>query len=191
MILTTALLRTILRNREQFEWTVQGFGMIRTYLDRDQRWRLNIWDNRLTTSNVSRIHDHPWSFTSFIQCGLIENRRYSFMQTYDLHLATHCYKEIVTGPDGEDKSNVRHCEIVPKRLEFYMAGDTYSQKLDEVHETVAHTGTVTLNDRTTPTEHYTARVFWPLGTEWVGARPRPAEGIEVARACAAALQVLS
>lgn len=56
-----------------------------------------------------------------------------------------------------------------------------------MHETKYARGTVTLNDRTPPTKAYTARVFWPAGTEWVDAMPRRATKQEVLDAVSAAL----
>lgn len=58
------------------DWTVQGFGMLRCYLDSDKRFRLNIWDDRLAVPHVSVIHDHPWSFDSWIINGIFHNQRF-------------------------------------------------------------------------------------------------------------------
>lgn len=186
-----ALLRSALERADRYEWTVQGFGMVRTYLDGDaQRWRLNIWDDRLQTPGVSLIHDHPWSFTSFILCGRINNQRFAFEEITGTK-ATHFFKEIVTGPTGADASTHQVCQLAPKRPETYPAGHSYSQNLKEVHETRAQRGTVTLNDRTPPHTAYTARVFWPVdGNDWMAARPRPARWSEVESAVQAAMRLL-
>lgn len=183
-----ALTRGLLERADQFSWTVQGFGMTRTYLDRDdQRWRLNIWDDRLQTPDVSLVHDHPWSFVSHIICGRIVNQRYDFEEAGRM---THLYKKIVTGESSRDASEPRLCRLVPRRQEVYTAGTTYSQRLNEVHETKAQRGTVTLNDRTAPTVEYTARVFWPDGYPWTAAKPRPATWSEVEMVVTEALRRL-
>lgn len=182
------LLRSFLERADQSSWTVQGFGMVRTYLDEDKRWRLNIWDDRLQTPNVSLIHDHPWSFISYIACGRIVNQRYG-MEEGAPH--THFYKEIVTGEHGTDAGSPRSCRLVERRPEIYTAADSYHQRLTEVHETRAQRGTVTVNDRTPPTKAYTARVFWNLSQrDWTAARPRPATWGEVEAAVNAALRLL-
>lgn len=184
-----ALLRGILEQAECLSWTVQGFGMVRTYLDDAHRWRLNIWDDRLQTPGVSLIHDHPWSFTSHVLAGRIVNMRYG-VDDSGAHALTHEYKRIVTGPDGGDASPVLGCRLVPRKPEVYPAGTSYRQQLTEVHETRAVRGTVTLNDRTPPTREYTARVFWPTGYLWMAARPRPARWSEVEGAVRMALALL-
>jgi hypothetical protein len=57
--------------------------------------------------------------------------------------------------------------------EVYDAGDSYSQRADEIHETDALDGTVTIIRRHR-TGVDTARIFWPAGQEWGDALPRPA-----------------
>jgi hypothetical protein len=189
LAISQAFLRAILLNPMNYGWTVQGFGMIRTYLDEQQRWRLNIWDDRLRTPGVSLIHDHPWSFTSYLVAGKLRNRRYACDE--DSSYPTHFFKRIQTGPDGADASGEHTCQLACKALENYEAGMKYSQLLNEVHETDADRGTVTLNDRTPPIETYTARVFWQIDHgKWMAARPRAALRHEVLNACEAAYKLL-
>lgn len=178
----------VLRHPKPFNWTTQGFGMIRCYLDDKQRFRLNIWDYRMRTPGVSLIHDHPWSFTSTIYAGRILNKRYYFSSNSELPF-NYYYKHIVTGPDGDDASEVMECRLIAQHLETYKPGQSYTQKLTEVHETDAEIGTVTVNDRTPPTNEYTARVFWHKnGHPWMAARPRPSTDEEIAQATWAALE---
>lgn len=183
-----AMLAGLLRRSRPYGWTVQGFGMLRIYLDTDKRWRLNIWDDRLGTPGVSVIHDHPWSFTSYVLAGEVTNIRY--MALPDLMEATHHYQEIVTGEEGGPRGPIRSCCLSSEHPEDYRAGEWYSQKLDEIHHTQCVRGTVTLNDRTKPTLAHTARVFWPVGSEWVDAKPRPATGLEIEMALGAVAQLL-
>lgn len=169
------------------EWTVQGFGMIRTYLDEKKRWRLNVWDDRLRVSDVTVIHDHPWSFTSWIFCGALRNQRYEFERTD--RCPTHKWMRIETGEAGGPKSPVATCVLKPKGLEVYWPGDTYRQLNNEVHETIVQRGTVTLNDRSEPSEDHSARVFWRTYDKWVDAKPRPATTHEVCMAIQAAMDI--
>ena len=55
--LLRAAVRALLE-RPDSDWSVQGFGMMRRYLDADKKYRLNIWDSSLAGRNVSIIHDH-------------------------------------------------------------------------------------------------------------------------------------
>ena len=70
-----AVVKTMLMYPHAFEWSVQGFGMLRAYFDKDKVYRLNIWDHDLAVPNVSVIHDHPWSFTSWIINGEATNTK--------------------------------------------------------------------------------------------------------------------
>ena len=72
-----ATVRDVLEHPYPREWTVQGFGMLRTYLDPDKRFRLNVWHSKLAIPNVSIVHDHPWHFTSWVMGGNFTNVRYT------------------------------------------------------------------------------------------------------------------
>jgi hypothetical protein len=182
------LVAAILRD-ESRSWTVQGFGFLRTYFgpaDAPKKFRLNLWDTRFTVPDVSTIHDHPWDLTSLIVAGRLGNQRYSqtLMRNGEF---THAYTTIKTGEGGGlEKSDFNGCVLNPRSLEHYGPGEEYRQRADEIHETYFADGTVTLNERIGDTEH--ARVFWPWGTHWVDAMPRPATPEEVSSAVGASLK---
>lgn len=163
------------------QWTVQGFGFLRTYFGppaQPKRFRLNLWHTRFTVPNVSTIHDHPWDFTSVIVAGKFGNQRYGARGTSSQDSPTHHFTTIKTGEGGGlEKSEVRDVTLVPYHREHFVPGDVYGQKADEIHETLFADGTVTLNERVGDTEH--ARVFWPFGSNWVDAIPRVATRNEV------------
>src|SRR5258708_2442216 len=96
---------------EQRGWSVQGFGMMRTYIgppDNPKEYRLNIWDRELAVPNVSTIHDHPWHFDSIVIGGAFVNQRFHFSTDYDR--ATHVYTTIKTGEGGGmEKSPTKTC----------------------------------------------------------------------------------
>lgn len=168
-------------------WTVQGFGFLRTYFgpaDAPKKFRLNLWDNRFTVPNVSTIHDHPWDFKSLIVAGQFYNQRYRmpWVSPPDLFPhPSHSFTVIKTGEGGGlEKSAEGKCVLERMAIEQYLPGDTYSQAASEIHETLFKNGSVTLNERTGDTEH--ARVFWPYGTNWIDAMPRPATRDEVSDA---------
>jgi hypothetical protein len=185
------LVETVLRD-EQRDWTIQGFGFLRTYFgpaDAPKRFRLNLWDSRFTVPGVSTIHDHPWDLTSLIVAGdNFANQRY-VMQHPKLNdtMPTHAFTTIKCGEGGGmEKSAIDYCVLLPKAREVYWPGDTYRQDTLEIHETLFVDGAVTLNERVGDTEH--ARVFWPYGTDWVDAKPRPATRDEVAGAVSLSLE---
>lgn len=188
-------IRDVLRAWNNFDWTWQGFGMVRIYLDQAKRYRLNIWDERSKVPRVSLIHDHPWSFTSTVYAGQIKNRRYVCEELRDSSRMpvtnTHWMKRIVTGEEGHDATTTR-IPVILREIgrEIYTPGASYSQQRDEVHETAAQIGTVTLNARSAPTQDYTARVFWHRNEpQWIDAKPRPAAEFEIKRAVASALEM--
>lgn len=170
------------------EWTAQGFGFLRTYFgpaDAPKKFRLNLWNHRFGVPNVSTIHDHPWDLTSLIVAGQTLNQRYRMFAARSgprpMIGPTHDFTTIKTGVGGGlEKSEIGYCTLEKYPLESYHPGDSYKQHAEEIHETKFLDGTVTLNERIGDTEH--ARVFWPAGTEWVDAIPRPATRDEVADA---------
>ena len=176
------LVSSILQD-ERRSWTVQGFGFLRTYFgpaDAPKKFRLNLWDSRFTVSGVSTIHDHPWDFKSVVVAGDFSNQRYHMRRSVGgLDLGpSHSFTTIKTGEGGGlEKSATEHCMLERQPTEHYHAGEAYYQRADEIHETYFADGAVTLNERIGDTEH--ARVFWPYGTDWVDALPRPATREEV------------
>lgn len=186
--MTRALTRHVLENANYREWTVQGFGFLRTYVGprgQPKEYRLNLWDKDFTVPNVSTIHDHPWDFSSMIVAGQFANQRY---QVTDIRSGprptfgpTHEFSTITTGIQSNlVKSPAQYAKLMPHEREDYKIGDTYWQMADEVHETKFLDGSITINKRRGDTEH--ARVFWPFGTEWVDAKPRAATEREVTEA---------
>ena len=178
--------RRVLINPFDWEWSVQGFGMLRTYLDTEKRFRLNVWDRRLAVPNVSLIHDHPWHFKSYIISGGFVNTRYYNDPNGD----EYDYMVIKTGegggPDGVSGTIRMSSAILP---ENYKQGDMYSQEAREVHKSVYTDGAVTLNDRTPLLDSDHATVFWPHGESWVDAEPRLATAQEIMVTCGKALRL--
>jgi hypothetical protein len=183
-----------------YDWTVQGFGMMRTYLsgpEYPKQFRLNIWDSALMVSNVSLIHDHPWRFKSRIINGQFCNIRFvesdtpnskffseggpSYGDPYD-------YAVIKTGEGGGPDGERGRVNLSSMPTEIYNTGDTYQQEPTEIHMSVPGSSTITLNDRTRVGDGEHARVFWPAGREWVDAMPRPATDLEIVEVTARALE---
>jgi hypothetical protein len=192
------LVKGLLKNPTKLGWSLQGMGMLRTYLSREIR--LHVWDSRFRVKDVSDIHDHPWDFESLVICGIVCNTRYEVRRaeaSFDEDApgwphsnATHHEGRIICGPAPSVKGAQDICAVrlAAKPDEVLGAGDSYRMKADEVHRTTYENGTVTVCRRVfrEDTEH--ARIYWPLGLEWVSAEPRAATAEEVTSICGEALR---
>jgi hypothetical protein len=172
---TASEVTAILAHPFDYDWSIQGFGMLRAYLDPDHVWRLHLWDLDSAFPDVSRIHDHPWDFTSRIVVGRMDNQRYE-----------------VDGPEGEPYQSARilcgesahlleepvTALVAPKATEHYGPEDFYAQEAPEFHESFPTAGAVTLVKRNFKQNRDVARVLWREGV-WGDAAPRPATQQEI------------
>lgn len=183
-----AAINSILQNYQNYEWTTQGFGFIRTYLDEKKRYRLNVWNDDLRVSEVSDIHDHPWDFRSWILAGCIINTQY-FPSTSSKDMM-YRFNSIQTGEGGGQISDEGFIKLKKGRLETYAVGKSYFQKAEQIHQTDYWRGTVSLNERIPINNRKNlAHVFWYHDREWIDAMPRPAHKIEVATTIKHALKL--
>lgn len=194
-VLFRECVRKILERPLAYDWTLQGFGLLRLYL-RDVG-RIHVWDDRYAVRGVSVIHDHFWPLESIILAGSLTNIRYA-LELGEVS-ATHWVQAIRTGEGGGPIGDKRACRLTVRSVETYTldAAETaesegasihregefagmYWQGAHEIHETRAVRGTVSVMARP---EHQgeakTARVFWPHGSHWVSAEPRPATPAEI------------
>jgi hypothetical protein len=169
-----ALARGILQRAESFDWTLQGLGMLRTYLSKEVR--LHVWDDRYAVRGVSTMHTHPWDFESLVVAGVLINKRYRVGD----HGLPYNAQELRCGPGGCLKSSpyLVYLNQAPG-VEAYTDGELYTQRADEIHVTKPQRGTVTLIHRRFHEDEDTARVYWPRGSRWVSAEPRPATPEEI------------
>lgn len=178
MSVTESQISEILAHPHDRKWTIQGFGMLRTYLDEHEVERLHIWDTETAVPEVSVIHDHPWDFTSRIVRGSVTNQRY-LLDVGDGDPVT--VGRIKTGEGGGLLDmQPRPGWLAARPAEVYLPGDTYQMDAPELHESIPSSGAVTVISR----RFYTARddqfatVCWRTG-DWVSAEPRPATRIEI------------
>jgi len=184
------LVLNVLQNWLNHSWSLQGFGMLRTYLTKEVR--LHVWDSRFAVKDVSTIHDHPWNFESGVVSGRLVNTRYRVepcthtdAQVEALRIRAPFIKErIICGTGGgTDKAtatmHATRVWLIPLEPETYEVGDTYRQQAAEVHHTWCGDGTVTIVRREflADTEH--ANVFYKADSSWVSAEPRQATPDEV------------
>lgn len=204
---TQLLVRHLLHEFDRHQWSIQGFGMLRLYLSKEVR--LHIWHSAFKVPNVSEIHDHPWDFESEVVCGELTNQLYVVLKDgpgnlmveedrttiggYERNPCTHHVTKIRCGPGGgvcESEGPPEPRLLLGYCPHTYLAGESYAERAVQVHETKAVDGTVTIVRRTFKADTEHARVFFPLGTEWVSAEPRPALPGEVAEFAMAALDRL-
>lgn len=177
MNLVKLLVQNVLEHRHAYDWTLQGFGMLRTYLDKDHRVRLHVWDDRYVVPGVSEMHTHPWNFESYIVAGVVHQRRFLRVpEGTGMLFDEYALRCGAGGGLCGDPTPVRLRDVTP---EMYIEGDVYRQQADEIHVSSPERGTVTLVDRSfmEDTEH--ASVFTRPGEPWGSAEPRPATGLEV------------
>lgn len=180
----SSLIRTILNNPHDFDdWTLQGFGMLRLYLTK--AIRLHLWHSEFAVADVSLLHDHPWDFESYIVSGRLVNYRYAEV----LHNGSPWqYSKIKCGAGGGMRSDPERVLLVESSPEILVGGNIYNQRSDEIHKSIPDDGTVTLIEREFKPDTEHARVFWPVGQDWVSAEPRPAAAWEINSFCQAALK---
>lgn len=169
--LSRAFVEKVLEHADEYDWSRQGFGMLRTYFGEDKKFRLNIWDSRLAVPLCSIIHDHPWHFKSLVLAGDFRNVRYACMRERSEHEATHEWQVIQTGPGGGPDGERGFCTLTAYEPELYGPGSVYHQSSTEVHASHYSDGTITLNDRIRLPDAEHARVFWPVGEKWIDAMP--------------------
>lgn len=194
---------TTLESPHLREWTVQGFGMMRTYFGPDKTWRLNIYHPDLAVPNVSTVHNHPWSFHSWIMAGTLTNRQFHWTKHKPVHMAPDYERmhgaRIMTGiksnVGGPGKGGVApqfEAWVIEHATRSMQAGEHYFMDSTAVHETQYTPFCVSLNRRVIAPgdtgEH--ADVFWPHDTKWVSAKPRLARTRETRFLTRGALAVM-
>lgn len=182
----------VLEHSSSREWSLQGFGMLRTYLGRSLR--LHVWDPRFRTPDVSDIHDHPWHFESTIIAGRMRNVRYHVVAQDDAARvpgATHDEHRIMCGPAPTEKDSrlLRSVRVVVTDERIYGEGESYAMRADELHASFPDPGTVTLCRRMpTGRDPDKALVYVTRGKPWVSAEPRRATSEEVEAIVKSALE---
>jgi hypothetical protein len=177
-----------------WEWTLQGLGMLRLYLGTDKQVRLHVWDDRfIFWPTPSELHTHPWHMYSLVIAGEVFNTRYTDEEP-DTYLRGKgmsprqwepipmMRQSILCGIGGglqEEPSAAVPITLYEQPEERIIAGQVYKQRADEIHRSRPLCGTVTIVTRHNTADADYADVFWPEGTEWITAEPRPASPEEV------------
>ena len=173
-----ALVQSILLNPHVHNWTLQGFGMLRTYLPGPENLRLHVWDNRYKVPSVSEIHTHPWDFESYIVAGVVKNCRYRESQKYGSDFLR---QSIKCGEGCHFLGEPTPLKLEWGCLELFSEGDTYTQTADEIHSSSPAEGSITIVQRKVPAggNPDMAHVYWKANEQWISAEPRPATFEEI------------
>lgn len=181
MNIQAALVRAVLEKWRAYEWSVQGFGFLRTKIA--DVGRIHVWDSRLATPLVSTAHTHPWPLHSTIISGELINQRFFEQSEADGDEVGLPYARstIRTGEGGGLSGEPSRTRLIPECPEFYYSGSSYAQRPEEIRRAIAQDGTVTLIQRPQGPPLEEAIVYWPAGTEWVSAELQEAQAWEVER----------
>lgn len=171
------LVENILKHPREFSWSVQGLGMMRTYLS--QAVRLHIWDSALRIPGVSAIHSHPWDLQSVVVAGRYRQHRYVVPTWKGARPEEFNLVRIQCGEHACTVGEPQKVFLEEQPLELYLEGDTYAQTADEIHLSCPEDGTVTLVTRTFKDDRDHANVLWRGIGGWVDAKPRAATVDEV------------
>lgn len=184
----------ILECPKNFDWSVQGLGMMRLYLDPNHIYRLHIWDSSLKVPGVSALHTHPWDLESTVVAGVYKQHRY--IETVK-HLAHEWQRPLEYNKVGI-KCGAGACLLAKptkvllseQALETLYEDGVYTQRAEEIHLSVPEDGTVTLVKKTmapggNPDNAY---VYWPGRGNWVSAEPRKATLDEIETICQRSLE---
>lgn len=177
----------------RYEWSIQGFGMLRAYFA-ERTMRLHIWDDRYRVPDVTLLHDHPWNFSSYIVAGQVEQYRYApwdggARPFGDALIEDYTEETIQCGPGGFACNTTAPRVLKRYPLEVYRAGQVYQQAATEIHCSLPVNGTITIIERKVPEgaspDH--AHVYYKPEAGWVSAEPRPATPEEIVQICQSSL----
>ena len=184
----------ILQHPWDREWTVQGFGMMRTYLDKEHLRRLQIWDDTLRIKDVSDIHTHPWHFHSYVVVGAIGNATYEMDATGGVY-GSRCWpfymQRLITPGENVKAHGVDLLVRLSQRANVvYHPGEWYAMHASQIHRSWFDSLTITVVERDRrqrlpwlgmPDLAYS---YYAGDLDWVSAEPRPATPKEVAEVVA-------
>lgn len=154
-----------LTNPEDYEWSVQGLGMLRAYLTEDRATRLQIWLKELQLASATSIHTHPWDFESIIYRGELINRTYAEVPGHKFD----CYV-INTGPTARPLSHSKiDLEITQNRK--LTEGQSYYQPKEVPHLTLFSQGAISIIHRLDYSKSDGLAKSYGVGP-WVSAAPQ-------------------
>jgi hypothetical protein len=179
--LSRALVRTVLEHAEDYPWTMQELGLLGLRLDTHREYRLHVWDSSSYVGEPP-VHDHPFDFTSMVIAGEMTNTRYEEDASGDEY---HRWRYTPSQENARVADTVRLTGVATT----VTAGDEYSQRAHELHDSRQSPGTVTII-RMTFRAISSLTVCNRRQESWVSERSRPATLDEVKRITATGLERL-
>lgn len=179
------LIAPILERPDQFDWTLHGLGMLRTYLDPNTR--LHIWSAGEAIARDSGLHNHPWDMQSWVIAGRMINTRFIEHRDGEL-MNTGLVRCGPAAPLNMTLEDVDQRRLLALPSETLLEGSCYSQRAAEFHVSEPDDGTVTLMRKEPHADVCQARIAWPANNEWISADAYPASVDEVERITQNALQ---
>lgn len=188
------IVHQILEQPFAHDWTLQCFGMLRTYFGDEVR--LQLWDHDFQIPGSNSIHDHPWDFYSMIVSGELCNQRFVRVPEEKSSIVVPMsagdpadYNQwlIEPGTEGKVLGHGVPVKLVPLESEYYTTGEMYDQTATELHRTDYVDGTVTLIQRERVQANDQAFSIMEAGQPWNIVQVRKAEPDEVRAFCKKAL----
>lgn len=167
-----SLVKKILEHPFDYDWSLQGLGMLRLYIDSERR--LHVWDDRYAVENVSQMHTHPWNFRSIVVAGCVRNLKFVESEAGEIYNRQKIFCGVGGGLVGE-ADTVRLFMVEP---EIRTERQSYVEDAHEIHVSSPLRGTVTIIRREYLDDADHAYVYWKEGN-WVSAEPRPATKEEI------------
>ena len=180
------IVKKILKNPFDYGWELQGFGMLRTYIDKDTR--LQIWLKDFIVPGVTDIHTHPWDFISHIYQGKITNHTFLKLDYNESDLDKgEIYDEcvILTGENAHVKE-IKEVILHKFLSATYFAGHEYRHNSHLPHRIDFDDGTITILTKLNIQEESIANSYVPESGVWVSAAPRLATPEEIEKFITAA-----
>lgn len=177
--MTKKLVQAVLKSPHNLRGSVQGLGMMRTYLS--DEIRLHIWDKSLKIPSVTPLHDHPWHLDSHIVVGELRQNRFRIVPQGTPSAEEFNTTTIKCGEGACTLTDTIQVMLRRKPLEVYREGEEYRQHKNEIHESFPVDGTVTIVTRKFTANRDAARVFWKGTGAFISAEPRGATSVEIER----------
>jgi hypothetical protein len=174
---TRALVQTILEHAEDFPWRMQEIGLLGLRLDDRREHRLHVWGPTYAVGEPP-VHDHPYDFASTVVVGELTNTRYVEDP------AGVEYQRVRYSPTDEDARTTDTVKL-SSTATVLRAGDEYTQRAQDLHDSRQVPGTVTLLRMSFV--DVAALTVCTRDARWVSAQARPATPAEVEAITGAAL----
>lgn len=177
--LVNDMTESVLRHWRRHQWSIQGLGMLRTYIN--PSLRLHIWSSDAQTKGASVMHTHPWDFESYVVAGCMADTTYREASHGGIYSRALYNRQVIKcGSGGGPVGSPESVYLEQVGVERYTAGQSYAHDAEDIHSSAFDNGTVTLVQRHFKEDTELARVYWDTDGRWGSAEPRVAVASEIA-----------